>query len=476
LAVGVFAHAIPLGSLVGAVGQHNGWLLWAVVAVWFLAGTGLGSGTPFRAMVWSVALLGALAGVFALLDAVHLVEAVRYSPEIAGLMESSVSLGQVLLVGIGAATALLFMERLQSLRLCAGVMVLVQAVAVAISGARTAQAALVAAVVLGALWVLGERMPAWARKVAWALVALGLAGFVVGIVVVGWLGPAGSGPIGTLLTDRPTIWHSALSKIPQHLLVGAGPDRFTAIVTWSPVNRSVTWQTTSSPHNVLFDWLLSGGVVALLAFFSAFILAGRGVAQRLADAGPGPKALALGAGAWAVSLLMSWTDPLTACAAAFVVGALLSDPRGALVARVPRLVSAGIVLVGACVVLVLASPLFVLEQGWSADSLSGSNDYASLAARWEMWPDPAFGGEALRASLASMPGSAQTAGRVASEVLERTPWDVNGVIGSLEAAVGIGRLAPNVPHPSVSEALAACRKADPASGIWDELARIVGGK
>lgn len=476
LLVGVFAHPVPIVSIVGVVGQHNGWLLWATAAVWFMVGARLGRGMPFRVMVWSVAVLGALAGVFALLDAAHLVETVRWSPEVAGLMDSSISLGQVLLVGLGASTALVAMEQSSGKRFVAGAMTFVQLPALFVSSARAAEIALICAALVGILWMFGDRITPHLKRALWGVTGLVVVAAILAIGVIAWLGPAGSGTLAGLLTDRPTIWHSAFSRVLSHLLVGEGPDRFTSIVTWAPMSDAVTWETTNSPHNVLFDWLLGGGVVALFAFVAAVVLAGMGIARRLASAGAGPKLFALGVGAWVLTLLTSWTDPLTACIAALVIGSLLSEQGEPTRPTVANIAPAAVVLLAAGVVLVLVTPLFELEQGWAADQRSRSTNRTVLETRWERWPDPAFGGEVLRASLIGLPASATEAGRVASEVLDRTPWDTNGAMMSLEVAVGVGRFAPSTPRPTIDRALAVGRTADPTSGIWDRAESIVKGK
>jgi hypothetical protein len=61
-------------------------------------------------------------------------------------------------------------------------------------------------------------------------------------------------------------------------------------------------------------------------------------------------------------------------------------------------------------------------------------------------------------------------------VLERTPWDANGVLVSVEVAVAVGRAQPSAPHPSLAQALAAGRAADPASPIWDRVQALVSGR
>lgn len=474
LLAGVFALPFPLVSLFGVVGQHNGWLLWALVALWFAIGALSGRGTPLRAIVWSVAALGAVAGVFALLDAAHLFEAgVRYSPEVAGLMESSISLGQVLVLGVGAAAALVAIERSRAMKLAAGAVLAVQLAALAVSGARAAQLAVVAAALVTALWVAGGRLAPGVRRALWALVAIAAAAAVAAVVAIAALGPAAPRAVTGALTDRATIWHSAFVRARGHLLVGEGPDRFTAVVTWSEApGGGVAWTATNSPHDVLLDWLLGGGVPALAAFLAAFALAGRALARRLASVPAGPRLLALAVSAWALSLLTSWTDPLAAVAAALVAGALLAEAERPARHAAALPASAGAVVATALVVLALGLPLLGLERAWAAERAVGASDAAAAEARWERWPDPAFGSVALRASMEALPSSSARCGRLASEVLTRTPWDANDAIESVYAIFALDRVQPPVPHPALSQALAVGRGADPASAIWSRLAAL----
>ncbi|MCE5190741.1 MAG: O-antigen ligase family protein [Actinomycetia bacterium] len=473
LLAGALTGYAPLVSILGVVGQHNGWLLWAVAALWFAVGTRLARGRQFRATVWTVAIMGSAAGVFGLLDAAHVVESVRYSPEVAGLMDSSISLGQVLVLGLGATSALVLMERVRSVRVVAGLMAVVEVLALVASNARSAEIAFVAGVWVALLWTLGSRLDHRVRHTLWGLTAVVLLAAVVGVFVIAALGPVGTNGLGIILTDRPAIWHSAWARVPSHLLLGEGPDRFTAVVAWGPLNNWIQWQTTNSPHNVLLDWLLGGGVVALGAFVAALLLSGQGIARRLASSRPGPKLLALGVGAWAVSLLTSWTDPLSAITAALVIGALLCGEKDSRPPTPARIASTAVITIAAVALLVAGAPLMALERGWANDQRVGGSSLTPLEARWERWPDPAFGGDALRASLAELPSSAQTAGRIASEVLERTSWDTNGAIGSIQVAVALDAISPSTPHPSVERALAAGRAADPATALWDRAQSII---
>lgn len=476
LLAGALSKPAPLVSIFGVAGQHNGWLMWAIMLLWLAVGTQMGRGRQMRALIWSVAVLGTVAAVFALLDATHLVEFVRYSPEVAGLMESSISLGQILLLSLGATAAAVTMERSWGVRSVVAAAFLLQVAALAVSSARGAQLTFLVAALVAALWVLGGKLSPGLRRTLWAVVAAGLVAAIAAVAVFAWLGPVRLSVVDRLLTGRPTIWHSAWGRLPAHLLLGEGPDRFTSLVAWSLKGGYIDWTATNSPHDVLLDWALGGGLAALGAFLSAFVLAGRGVARRLAASPPGPRILAIGAGAWAVSLLTSWIDPLSAFAAALIVGAVLSQGDVERVVSPARTATTATIVAVAIAMLVIGVPLFGIERGWASERGTATVDLAAQEARWERWPDPAFGGDALRTGLAGLPASAPATGRLASEVLARTPWDVNGALESVEAVVGVGQAVPSAQRPSLAQALAVGRDADPASPIWDRLKALLGSR
>lgn len=473
LFAGVVAGGAGLSSVLGVVGQHNGLLLWIVFALWFAIGARVGRGTPFRIVVWSAALLGAVAGLFAVLDAAHVLELVRYSPEVAGLMDSSISLGQVLVLSAGAAMSLVFVEKSPVAR-AAGIMAfLVILIALALSGARAAQISCVAGALVALLWVFGPRLNPGLARGLWAACGVALIAAVIGVLLVAAMGAPDNGLLQRVLTDRPTIWHSAWTHVGAHWLVGQGPDRFTAIVAWRPYSGWVEWQTTNSPHNVLLDWMLGGGTIALVAFSAAFVLAGRAIAHKVKGSSPGAVLLVAGIGAWAVSLLASWVDPISAVAAALLTGALLSEPP---LARRPSSLSLAVGAIASVAVLAIVAlglPLLPLERGWAADQAAGTTSLLRAEERWQRWPDPAFAADALTGSLRGLPATAETAGRLATDVLTKTPWDTNGAIESLQVAAALDQVAPSTPHPSVEQALEVGRTADPAAGIWDEMQRIL---
>ncbi|MHB1017432.1 MAG: O-antigen ligase family protein [Coriobacteriia bacterium] len=466
LFAGALAHPRPLVSIAGAVGQHNGWMLWAAVLLWFVSGAAMGRGTSLRWTMWSLAVAGAVSAVFAVLDVAGLAGAVRYSAEAAGVMESSISLGQLLLVGFGCAAALFCSEIHASARWTAAGFALLQAAVLMLSGARAAVVLGVAATVLAVLWARrrdDQRLDALLR---WGA-GLGVAVLIIGVVAVAWTGAPDNAALRGLLTDRPAIWHSAFLRMPDHLLLGAGPDRFSAIVNWSAVAGDLEWQTTSSPHNVLFDWVLGGGIVALAAYAAGFITTGMLIGRNVARAGQGPKLLALFLGAWALSLLTSWIDPLAACAAAVLAGGLSSEPAVLPSARFREALLGRVAVVVAVTTCVLVWPLMGIEVRWAEEVGGGPAPLSELIERWERWPDPAFGGQALEAAIEGLPATATEADTLAEEVLERTPWDANGALRSLQASLILRASVPPADAPDPEVAVETGRQAAPASDIWD---------
>lgn len=471
LLVGVFSRPAPLVSIAGVVGQHNGWALWACAVAWFAAGGLLGAGRPFRMLVWCVAVLGAIVAGAALLDPL-LPDVLNYSPEPSGLMENSISLAQLLLLGIGASAALVAMETRPPLRLISLALTVVQMAALMVSGARGAQALLVLGAITVAVWVRGGTLGRTARAVA----IVALAGILIG---VGWL--TVSAVLDTpawaqqLLTARPTIWRTAATQVAARLLVGSGPDRFTSVIEWQNTGAGISWQTTASPHSVPLDWLLGGGLIALVAFLSAALLAGLGILRRVAAAPAAPKIIAVAVGAWALSLLISWVDPLSALVAALFSGVLLAD-RAPLASPSPMIRGALMIALAVLVsVLVVVLPLAGLEAAWVRDHRMGTVGYDAAHDRWVRWPDPAFGSDAVRVSLETLPERADEAGRLADSIVRLTPWDSNGLAGALQISAALESQAPETAHPDVTRVLEIGRATDPVSGMWDELEAAVMG-
>lgn len=475
LFVGVIAHPHPLVSMAGVAGQHNGWMLWLAVTLWFVSGAGMSRGVSLRWTMWSFACAGTIAATLALADVAGLVQAVRYSPEAAGVMESSISLGQLLLIGLGCSAALSASETRAEVRWTAVGLVVMQSAALALSGAR-------AAIVLGAVAALLAMY--WARTrdgrgsdtLVRRVVMTGVIVMTAAVLAVAWTGVPDNAVLRGVLTDRPTIWHSALGRVPNSLLIGAGPDRFSAVVDWSAGADGLVWQTTASPHNVLFDWVLGGGIVALVAFAAAFIMAATLIGWAVGRAGLGPKLLAMFIGAWAMSLMTSWTDPLAACAAALLAGALSSGPRddarnGIVCASVQWAVVAV-----ALAVTVVVWPLVGIEARWAAVVGGGSTSLTESIERWERWPDPAFGGQALIAGIEGLPETASETGVLAGEVLERTPWDANGALRSMQISLMLETSAPSATRPEPAEAIETGRRAAPGSDIWDWADQVLLGR
>lgn len=476
LLAGALAHPHPLISVAGAVGQHNGWMLWLAIVLWFVAGAAVGRGTALRWTMWSLAAAGTVSALFAVLDVAGVAGAVRYSAEAAGIMESSISLGQLLLIGSGCAGALFCTETRASMKWTAAAFALLQTVALVLSGARAAVVLGMAATVLAVVWTRRPGDERRAGVLRWA-VRLGVAALVVGVVAVAWTGAPDRAAIQRVLTDRPAIWHSAFVRMPDSLLLGAGPDRFSAVVNWSAAEGDLEWQTTASPHNLLFDWVLGGGIVALAAYATAFVATGALIGRAVAHAARGPKLLALLLGAWALSLLTSWTDPLAACAAAVLAGALSSDAAGRPLRSRPYEALLGWAAVAlAMTTCVLLWPLIGTEARWASDVGGEPAPLAELIARWEQWPDPAFGGQALQAAIEGLPATATEAGALAGQVLERTPWDANGALRSLQASLLLRSSVPPVDVPAPEEAIAVGRRAAPASEIWDWSERVLLGR
>lgn len=116
-----------------------------------------------------------------------------------------------------------------------------------------------------------------------------------------------------------------------------------------------------------------------------------------------------------------------------------------------------------------------LELSWSAEAagiLQG--DPASAIARWEQWPDPAFGVAAADYALAVNDTASEV--RLAQELYSRVAWsaDADIKVAQMSQMLSGGPYASQVPSPRA--ALEAGRMADPTSGLWDAVSRILSQK
>jgi len=77
--------------------------------------------------------------------------------------------------------------------------------------------------------------------------------------------------------SRFIIWGMALEGFKKHPIFGWGPENFNLV--FNKYYKASLWQQEpwfDRAHNVIFDWLIHGGALGLLAYFGAFFLAASG--------------------------------------------------------------------------------------------------------------------------------------------------------------------------------------------------------
>lgn len=448
----------PAVSFWGIAGQHTGSLTWIVASVWFIAFAA--SPRRERLLVAALAAIGGLAGIFATLDAVFGAGAPRFSPEISGLLESSASLGQLLVLTLPCTVASLLTETMPNRRTALAASGLLQSVAFVVCNARGAWVGLVAG--LTAAWLLtrGGR-PREGRP--WRLGAV----FVVGALAV-VVAPRFDVPIlPALLNQRWVIWRSASAGTLSHPLLGRGPDQFSAWFDWgSGENGALSASGAYDPHSLPLYWAVSSGIPGLLlatAVIVALVTALGGVGRRAAGE---RRVLLMLAGVlgFGVTLLSTWVHPLPLFFAAALSGSLLAERLPSHEHRSRVLLPAAVVATTAAfIVLGVFRHACVLEFRWAQEELPSIQE--AKAAH-----DPLYASLVGRRMLAD--AAKQTTGTegVANQVLALTAsrerdmsWHCDIALTQAEAASALGPGA----WGALRTALEQGRKGDSTTGLWD---------
>jgi hypothetical protein len=473
----------PYVSILGLAGQHNGWLLWLTAWSWMVVWSRSTASTGSWA-IRVLASLGAVSGLIAVLDRLGIwVQTARFSAEPTGLFESSISLGQFLTITTfcTAAWAITAMKRGSGRALPLLLMSLCLAgLIVSVSGGAYL------AVVIGT-WTgvsLARTGDATGRSRGWAMapfVTVLLTSTVL-LVVAATLPDSGIfAAADHALGGRMVIWRSAIVDAWSHPLFGAGPDQFSAWISWGPgPTGALSTQGAFDPHNGVLSTLYSGGLLAITA--GAVAIAA--VFMRLRHLRLGipqhtERWLIAGITAWSVSCLTAWIDPLSCIAAATVVGILLSraDPkmeghREQALCRgsSTRLLAIGIALT-VCLAVLLARP-FLAELHWA----SGRDQISAHEAGPIVPTDPTFALSEIRYLLAQTAAGTDTTGtdlerarQLAAEIAPDSTWHIDVALTRAEV-IRAGSIATGEDRwEEFVSVISAGREADPLSGIWDYI-------
>ncbi|MRS11757.1 MAG: O-antigen ligase domain-containing protein [Actinobacteria bacterium] len=470
----------PGVSFFGSTGQRAGaatWVLCAAFAAALLRTARRGdAGRTARA----AACFAAVLALAAIADRFAVFGPIPAGSLPAGLLENTLSTGQVLVMGVLCAGAWGFSAptRLQrAVSIACGAMCVVS---IAYIGSLGTWAGLAVGVVTVAIVHAVSR--------AGRLRALSAG---IGAAVAGLVAPAGmlliTGPampeglqerLAAAASDRFPIWQSAASSAWRSPVFGVGPEQFTGFTTWGAVPpQSLSFTSTFDPHNLLLYLLVCGGVVGLgSALFACAVLARRALLP-LEGRPSLPRACMVGALAgYLVSLLFSWVTPISLALAAAIVAALVAgradgSPQsrpGAWLMRVPV----------AAVALAIAAGLFatggIWEYRWGADLAEYGNPRieTTLAAAQDS-PDPLYSivtvQNSMNTSFAEGEPTPYDDPRFAV-VVERlktdADWHCTAAMTSFDLAVRDIRLGTANSWDAAGAALAAGEMADPRTGLW----------
>lgn len=481
LAVSAFASDAPLAAISGARGQHTGAASWFALALVFALLANTRATDRLLTAARAVSLFSVGLSVAAMLERAGVLRSTRLAESASGLMENSISLGQVLALGVGAGLAWALLAKSTVGRAAGFASAAIALASIVASRARAPLFGLVlTAAVLGAWWAIGrvgrERPGA---ALAGAVVVLAA---VASLGAVYWVSVSSGGAsewIATVLHGRVTIWQSAVSRLASLPPLGLGPDRFTAWAEWALTPAGgLTFTGTSDPHNVLLYLLVSGGIGALaLALVSAHLLASRTwVALSARGFRMGHVAVALGVGAWAGSILLSWTNLTAALCATVLLASMLAEEAGHASSPSGRAVTVRIIGIAGsalCLLaLVVTVPWVSAELGWATQIQSGSRDPVDMMRWFEATGDPAYAVDAFTSARQSGTLDDEFGRQIADALTPHADRSVDAAMTL--SLVQFERATRGTPGAAVSalDALERGKLADPASGLWDCAAAL----
>lgn len=503
----------PRVSLIGTVGQHAGSLLWLTALC--ALGTAALTVRPgdLGRMSRAFGVTGAVLAVAGVLDRLGAFASIRYSTEPSGLMENSVSLGQVLVVAAGCAAAWALGSRSMIQRTVAWITFGTVLGGLLIADSLGAWVGLgVGALVSLAAYGLaraGKLGPAIIASMLVAVLALSTVWLVV--MLSNGVQPGFEKTLADASNNRFRIWTSAVAQFRAMPVVGEGAEQFSAWVTWDVDPGPALRKTgTYDPHNLGLWWLLAGGIVGTLAALAAaWALLERSLALLAARPALPVAALIAAVVGWTVSALFAWVSPLALMMAAVVSGmlvALVPQPQAATEpaaeedtetaetadatptaapvapASAPgrgRILAGVIAAIGVFVVAGFFVSGASYEYVWARSVDIGQPDGGALVLAAVETGDPSLASIAVDALFARVrtggegPQEVRTLTKSIEPVLRRAAvWHIDAAFSlfSLET-VDIGT-KKETNFTDVAAALDAGRKADPATGFWDTVGSL----
>jgi hypothetical protein len=243
-----------------------------------------------------------------------------------------------------------------------------------------------------------------------------------------------------------------------------------------------------STHGILFSWLNGAGVLGLAALLSGFAAWGLAVVPTVTRDGDPRKAILLGGlFAWALAACFSIVGIISLTGAALVAGALLAQVRPSLAmagSNKPRAgpdlsgsraLPAALIASGVFAFAVMFTPLSVAPDALQLPERIGPEDVVKLEAAYARTGDPTYAAMALKQLLAYTgdedyePEIARDAQRVAAAAARDADWRID--VARYGYAAWFLEPAPADARAHAAEMLEAGHHADPASGLWDYLAK-----
>ncbi|MDO8949172.1 MAG: O-antigen ligase family protein [Actinomycetota bacterium] len=463
----------PLISLYGMTGQHAGLALWIGAAAWLLASMLAGTRTSLRALIIVTAMSTGFLSALAVLQQIQ--GRVPLWGHTAGAFENSLSLAQLLVLGIASGIAWLVSARSKVSRLLAA-----SALAFTTAGLLVAQSRAaflgIAVGVLFTLLTLGARTSLSRRLLAWGTVtAAALITAAIAIASSPRVDASMLTTLNTLGTDRLTIWRSATAAFLQHPIFGRGLEQFSCWVTWGLSDGGLSYSGAYDPHSMVFALLVGGGLagctLALLAFGALLDAA----LTSYAEAGS-PVLIAVligGVVAMGTAAMFAWISPSAFITAAILLGTVIAVGTNRTVSenRVPTRGLKLILSLSAALALALCmgslTPLRA-DIDFARLTRTNSDETAALMQLSSAWPDPAF---AVRASATGIgdPRRFAVVPTVTPRFNRDRFWHVDLVIQRLVLDQAVSVSSNRDTWSDFRESVEAGRQADPSSGVWDVL-------
>jgi len=340
---------------------------------------------------------------------------------------------------------------------------------------------------LGAVLALGISAAGAARLRGRGRIAWGTLGLAIALTVAVLAIPAtrsrlfGEGAAGDSVAARTDMWRSTLRLAASHPILGVGPsgflDAYPSVMSAEAAANNPSL-VLDSPHNLLLQATMAGGLLLLSALLAGAFLLARAAWQTVTSAHDGGRRLdalswAAALGGCAAGLLFHFTSPGTTPLAALLAGGLLARPlstgeqprargdhrprpRGADAASKERRQAGGLAAPGArvggvvawivCGILLLGSVAEpAIARGMrevASGSLSDADAAFALAARLRPWdPDvPLIAGTAMSQRVQG--GDAQATGYALSwteKAMGRTPRSLEARRARAIALISAGR-------------------------------------